>query len=210
MFLFLNPLFIGVIIAIAIMIATEATIRNEHQRSSLKIFGPEDYVQWKLVPNRFFGAVVKHRFHSYYDQNRKWKEIKFFTIRGALKFMDKITGDNETYYKEQEKLALKIKESEKKLKELEWQLTKLKKNPKFYPSKSKYTGSSLLLDKINEVFPNLTVIESKCPEANCSYGKDLRDLIIHLNDYHKWTLDKIANWLEESDHNPTAIKKEKA
>ena len=35
-------------------------------------------------------------------------------------------------------------------------------------------------------------------ETSCGVEEDLMDTIVHLNDDHKWTREKIADWLEEN------------
>jgi hypothetical protein len=52
-----------------------------------------------------------------------------------------------------------------------------------------------------EVYENLpggNIENLECPNAEgyeC-YNRDLLDMIIHLNDYHHWSREKIADWVE--------------
>lgn len=52
------------------------------------------------------------------------------------------------------------------------------------------------------LFPYLET-ESKCPEAECtdesSVCDSLTNLIWHLNDYHYWTREQIADWLDAKE-----------
>jgi hypothetical protein len=57
---------------------------------------------------------------------------------------------------------------------------------------------------VSKYYPELTNKHVECP-ARCLTIFTLEAMIIHLNDYHKWSREKIANWLEESGNNPTAL-----
>lgn len=55
-------------------------------------------------------------------------------------------------------------------------------------------NSQDLSDLVVEIFPELHVI-AKCPE--CLLRDELGDMIVHLNDEHKWTRNQIANWIDD-------------
>lgn len=71
------------------------------------------------------------------------------------------------------------------------------------------TGPSLgkaVTDKLAEAIPGFEYMKQACPEGCAApYHKDspLRITIIHLNDHHKWTRERIADWLETLDHDLT-------
>lgn len=55
-----------------------------------------------------------------------------------------------------------------------------------------------------DAIPGFAQMKQMCPECT-AYGTDgsLRSTIIHLNDHHKWTRERIADWLETLDHDLT-------
>ncbi len=49
-----------------------------------------------------------------------------------------------------------------------------------------------------EMYPILDV-STNCPQRECAFKENdttVRYLITHLNDYHHWTREKIADWIE--------------
>lgn len=46
---------------------------------------------------------------------------------------------------------------------------------------------------------NNSVKGAECPQ--CGYTDDLDDVLIHLNDRHRWRFRSIARWLEDSGYN---------
>lgn len=57
------------------------------------------------------------------------------------------------------------------------------------------TGGAAVRDKLSKLLD--LEQRSKCPD--CTYSFKLYRLVVHLNDTHKWTRERIADWLEESD-----------
>lgn len=54
-----------------------------------------------------------------------------------------------------------------------------------------------VLDTLKKVIPNIDTLKAKHPvSGGSSY---LLEIIISLNDYHKWTREQIADWLETLD-----------
>lgn len=49
-------------------------------------------------------------------------------------------------------------------------------------------------DEIQERWPQMVTMYTKCPA--CSQRQSCISLITHLNDKHKWSREKIADWLE--------------
>ena len=51
---------------------------------------------------------------------------------------------------------------------------------------------------LDETYPWISSPESvKCPAETCEYGHHtLKDIIIHLNDQHKWMREAIADWVK--------------
>lgn len=58
-----------------------------------------------------------------------------------------------------------------------------------------------LPDKIlAEKLPDLNKM-TNCPSKSCGKGFSISNVIIHLNDTHEWTRERIADWLETLDAN---------
>lgn len=56
-------------------------------------------------------------------------------------------------------------------------------------------------DKVDAAFPYLLETFPGCPlgddcESEIEPTYDLSDLVVHLNDQHEWTRERIADWLE--------------
>ena len=63
-------------------------------------------------------------------------------------------------------------------------------------------GASSELSRLSESLPGKGFKVSKCPADNdcpATYmqGNDLLKVVIHLNDYHKWGRDQIADWADK-------------
>jgi len=58
-----------------------------------------------------------------------------------------------------------------------------------------------VVDELSDLFPNLHGEQMRCPKSKCrgKYKADLASMIQHLNDYHKWTRERIADWLDSLD-----------
>ncbi len=60
-----------------------------------------------------------------------------------------------------------------------------------------------LPDTLVELYPYLTTTESSCPGCSESFAPvdrgSLLWLITHLNDFHQWTRESIADWLEREE-----------
>lgn len=73
--------------------------------------------------------------------------------------------------------------------------------PKFSPSIGGTTGSNVL-KTLAGVFPGLDGATAKSP-CKCEVAKaglvNLGQVVIHLNDTHQWTRDRIADWLDTLD-----------
>lgn len=59
-----------------------------------------------------------------------------------------------------------------------------------------------LLRKIDDWFPYAAQNEAYCPESECTAGYHDHQLptlglVTHLNDDHRWTPERIADWLEK-------------
>lgn len=55
-------------------------------------------------------------------------------------------------------------------------------------------------DKLIRAFPNLTTFKS-CPQ--CGFNNLLFGMVMHLNDYHRWERESIADWLDTLDEDFT-------
>lgn len=62
------------------------------------------------------------------------------------------------------------------------------------------TPGGQIVAELKRVFPGLATKDVECSTCGMSFY-DLATLIIHLNDYEKWSREDIANWLEESEYN---------
>lgn len=51
-----------------------------------------------------------------------------------------------------------------------------------------------LSDVVVAIFPELHT-PVMCPE--CKVSDELGDLVVHLNDEHKWTRNRIADWIDD-------------
>lgn len=51
---------------------------------------------------------------------------------------------------------------------------------------------------IEEIFPCLDDLFVKCP-AGCGERTSLGELLVHLNDDHRWTREAIADWVAKTD-----------
>jgi hypothetical protein len=51
-----------------------------------------------------------------------------------------------------------------------------------------------LSDVVVYIFPELHT-SANCPE--CRVGDELGDMIVHMNDEHKWTRNQIAAWIDD-------------
>lgn len=58
-----------------------------------------------------------------------------------------------------------------------------------------YRDSGTLLES---VLPALELTQG-CPAIHCERQRTITDLVIHLNDHHKWSREAIADWLETLD-----------
>lgn len=57
------------------------------------------------------------------------------------------------------------------------------------------TGS--ILNELLKICPGLARIARPCPVSPCDYPRrPLNEVIVHLNDGHKWSREKIAEWLD--------------
>lgn len=54
-----------------------------------------------------------------------------------------------------------------------------------------------------ETFPEVRTQRASCPCCNLIMNKQLGLLIIHLNDHHSWSRERIAGWLESHIEVPT-------
>ena len=55
-----------------------------------------------------------------------------------------------------------------------------------------------VVSQLFEICPGLTTTRSPCPEGDLG-AVNLSSLIPHLNDNHRWTRERIADWLETLD-----------
>lgn len=64
------------------------------------------------------------------------------------------------------------------------------------------SNGSSVMSGLTKLFPALMTVNKSCPSEICkntSWGKashPLSDVIIHLNDHHRWPREKVADWLE--------------
>lgn len=81
----------------------------------------------------------------------------------------------------------------------------------FAPAKPSVSGDETMAT-LKAAIPNLADIKTDCPQCVfngatswsngiswCSGATPLLDVIVHLNDYHRWSRENIANWLETKD-----------
>jgi hypothetical protein len=47
-----------------------------------------------------------------------------------------------------------------------------------------------------KTFPALRTPVAKCPWCSFTDLDDVRDAIVHLNDFHMWTRERIADWVD--------------
>lgn len=59
---------------------------------------------------------------------------------------------------------------------------------------------NILID-LGQQIPALIDTQVDCPACTTTYTRPLGDVIIHLNDNHKWSREQIADWLETLDAN---------
>jgi hypothetical protein len=68
---------------------------------------------------------------------------------------------------------------------------------------------------LGAIWPYCITAYASCPDGGCSeYGKvRIFGLVVHLNDFHRWTRDQIADWLESEEEKLgyiTLVESEKA
>ena len=63
-------------------------------------------------------------------------------------------------------------------------------------------------DKLKDMIPGLSSpVPSGCPACLATQGFSVIQLIIHLNDHHKWTRERIADWLDSLEDVDLTIQK---
>lgn len=70
------------------------------------------------------------------------------------------------------------------------------------PKKFPTVSGATVVDQLAVLFPALLEHYARCPEKHCAKdGKaaTLKEQIIHLNDHHKYTRERIADWLDSLD-----------
>jgi len=63
-------------------------------------------------------------------------------------------------------------------------------------------AGQILPRRLERLFDCLEGTVRRCPEAGCRKSLILAALIVHLNDDHQWTRERIAVWLEPTPHAP--------
>jgi hypothetical protein len=66
---------------------------------------------------------------------------------------------------------------------------------------------------IMETWPELDQPDQECPYVKCAAMRSysvttLADVVIHLNDEHGWTRERIADWLDGREASPISDEKE--
>lgn len=67
---------------------------------------------------------------------------------------------------------------------------------------SLYKPVPSILGTLSKAIPSLNEIIKGCPASGCTYRKSqlpISQAIMHLNDYHKWPRNEVADWLESLD-----------
>lgn len=66
------------------------------------------------------------------------------------------------------------------------------------------TNQGTLLSKKSQDLPGVSNVVQDCPEVSCKHVYDFKgkstsvmDMVMHLNDYHRWTREQIADWIDE-------------
>lgn len=58
-------------------------------------------------------------------------------------------------------------------------------------------GESSVVNELAKLCPAIKTTNTTCPD--CKQGGTIANLIPHINDHHKWSREKIADWLETLD-----------
>ena len=70
----------------------------------------------------------------------------------------------------------------------------------WYPSPSYFgSGRKSVVGQLSDICPTLTAFAVACPECQGTGFGPLSNLIPHINDHHKWSRERIADWLETLD-----------
>jgi len=65
-------------------------------------------------------------------------------------------------------------------------------------------GSGATWEMLSQQFPILKIGQLRCPVCQ-SWNTNVGSVIMHLNDHHRWTRERIADWIEaEFEHDKLA------
>ncbi len=61
-----------------------------------------------------------------------------------------------------------------------------------FPNAAKNGGG--VITALSKVYPIVNA-KASCPDRGCNIPGDVAHIVMHLNDQHKWTREKIADWV---------------
>lgn len=89
----------------------------------------------------------------------------------------------------------------------------MSKYAKFTPAASQASPANAVVDGLAEIIPGIGDAVEACPDDECitpDRNIPIAVLIVHLNDVHRWTRERIADWLDSLDIDLTIQRKDVA